>query len=164
MHISLLEKIDSQGMYKIYDEWPKIARHSWMSNLNSICFENIDHIVFVGMGGSGALGDLFSAIFSKTKIHITLIKGYTLPKTIDNNTLVVCISISGNTDETNTILEQIQDIDCKKFAISSGGKMEQFCNQHSILFYKVSQIHSPRSSFTAFLYALLRVLKPILPL
>ena len=164
MNTSLLEKIDSQGMYKIYDQWPQIARDSWTSNLKSIHFKKIDHIVFVGMGGSGALGDLFTAIFSKTKIHVTSIKGYSLPKTIDKNTLVICISISGNTDETNTVLELLNDVDCKKFVISSGGKMEQFCKKYSILFYKVPQIHSPRSSFTSFLYSLLRILKPILPL
>ena len=30
--------------------------------------KDIDHIVFAGMGGSGAIGDIFSAILSKTKI------------------------------------------------------------------------------------------------
>ena len=36
-------------MYKIYDEWPNIARESFESNQKSINFDNIDHIVFAGM-------------------------------------------------------------------------------------------------------------------
>lgn len=57
------------------------------------------------MGGSGALGDIFSSVLSKTNIHVNVIKGYHLPKTVDSNTLVVTTSISGNTVETLTVLD-----------------------------------------------------------
>ena len=83
LDISTLEKYDSQKMYKIYDEWPKIARESFESKHEPINFPNIDHIVFAGMGGSGAIGDIFSSILSKSDIHVSLIKGYLLPKTVD---------------------------------------------------------------------------------
>ena len=65
-----LEKYDSEKMYKIYDDWPNLARKAYDSNLKSVSFENIDHIVFAGMGGSGAIGDLFSSILSKTGFPI----------------------------------------------------------------------------------------------
>src|SRR3989344_8243007 len=76
LDLSTIKKYDSQKMYKVYDKWPEIARESFESNQESIDFDNIDHIVFAGMGGSGAIGDLFSAILSKTKIHVTVVKGY----------------------------------------------------------------------------------------
>jgi glucose/mannose-6-phosphate isomerase len=151
-------------MYEVYERWPKIAEECWKLNLESLKFENVNHIVFAGMGGSGAIGDLFHAIFSKTSIHITLVKGYVLPKTIDQNTLVICISVSGDTDETLSILEQIMDIDCKKMAISSGGRVEEFCQKSNIKYFKTPMIHSPRGSFPAFLYSMLNILQPILPL
>ena len=151
-------------MYKVYERWPEIAQESWESNIESLKLENVNHIVFGGMGGSGSIGDLFNAVFSKTSIHITLVKGYVLPKTIDQNTLVVCTSISGNTTETLSILEQIKDLNCEKLAISSGGKVEEFCQKSSIKYFKIPMIHSPRGSFPAFLYAMLHILEPILPL
>ena len=151
-------------MYAVYDKWPQIAQESWESATESIHLEDINHIVFAGMGGSGAIGDLFNAIFSETNVHVSLIKGYVLPKTIDKNTLVVCTSISGDTIETLSILEQIKNLNCKKFAISSGGKMEQFCNGTTIKYFKIPMIHSPRGSFTAFLYKILHILESILPL
>ena len=49
-------------MYKIYDKWPQIAKKSYNLNLESVDIKDIDHIVFAGMGGSGALGDILSAI------------------------------------------------------------------------------------------------------
>ena len=51
-------------MYKIYDKWPEIARESFESNLESVDFKNINDIIFAGMGGSGAIGDIFASILS----------------------------------------------------------------------------------------------------
>ncbi|MDF2425174.1 MAG: hypothetical protein OPY08_01910 [Nitrosopumilus sp.] len=65
MDLSTLEKYDLQKMYKIYDSWPEIARESYESNQEPIDFGHIDDIVFAGMGGSGAIGDIFSSIYQK---------------------------------------------------------------------------------------------------
>ena len=53
-------------MYKVYDQWPNIAREAYSSSQDVVDFDKIDHIVFAGMGGSGAIGDILSAILSKT--------------------------------------------------------------------------------------------------
>jgi len=164
LDISLLEKYDSQKMYKIYDDWPNLAKKAYNSDLESIHFEGIDHIVFAGMGGSGAIGDLFASILSKTNIHVTVVKGYLLPKTVDKNTLVITISVSGNTIETLTVLESAQKLDCQIIAFCSGGKMEQYCLDNEINFRIIHLIHSPRASFTTYVYSILNVLNDILPI
>ena len=151
-------------MYKIYDEWPEIAQESFEINRKPVNFEGIEHIVFAGMGGSGAIGDLFSSILSKSNIHVSLVKGYLLPKTVDKNTLVVATSVSGNTLETLTVLDSARKTDCHLIAFSSGGKMEEYCKKYNIDFRKIVKNHSPRASFSGFLYYLLRVLENILPI
>jgi len=78
LDIETLNKYDSQKMYAIYDKWPEIAKNAYHSNIEPISFKNVNHIVFVGMGGSGALADIFSAILSKTKIHVSLVKGFNI--------------------------------------------------------------------------------------
>ena len=159
-----MNKVDTQGMYKIYDQWPKIAKDAYDSDLEPIDFKNIDHIVFAGMGGSGAIGELFASILSKTNIHVSLVKGYLLPKTVDRNTLVVTISVSGNTVETLTILNSAHKIDCNVIAFSSGGKMEQYCIKNQINYKKIESIHSPRASFVKFTFSILKILSPIIPI
>ena len=151
-------------MHKIYEDWPNIAKKYFEKEFEKIKFSNINHIVFVGMGGSGALGDIFSSILSKTNIHVKVVKGYNLPKTVNENTLIVIISISGNTDETNTILKTATKLNCKLIAFSSGGKVEKFCKNNNIEFRKIEQFHSPRASFPSFLFSLLNILSPILPI
>jgi glucose/mannose-6-phosphate isomerase len=150
-------------MYKIYDMWPQIARESYESRHDSIDYKNINHIVFSGMGGSGAIGDIFSAILSKTKVHVCVVKGYTLPSTVDSSTLVITTSISGNTAETLAVLNSASKLDCKLIAFSSGGKMQQYCKKNKIEYRKIPQLHSPRASFPMFLYSMLKVLNCVIP-
>ena len=164
MDISLLEKHDSQKMHKIYDDWPNLAKKAYASDLEPANFENIDHIVFAGMGGSGAIGDLFSSILSNTNIHVSVVKGYLLPKTVDKNTLVVTTSVSGNTVETITILKSAQKQGCQIIAFCSGGKMKQFCIENKINFRIIPTIHSPRASLVTYVYSILNVLNNILPI
>ena len=151
-----LKKIDSKEMYKIYDKWPKISKECYYSDLPEINFKKCSHIVFAGMGGSGAIGDILSAILSKTNTHVTIVKRYHLPKTVDSKSLVIITSISGNTAETLAMLENARKIGAKIIAFSSGGKISKICLENNIEYRNIQKYHSPRASFTSFLYSILK--------
>ncbi len=151
-------------MYKIYDEWPQIAKDAYNSEIEPIDFKDIDNVIFSGMGGSGTIGDLFSSILSKSNIHTTVVKGYVLPKTVDENTLVVTTSVSGDTVETLSTLESASKKNCKVVGFSSGGMMESYCTKNNIEFRKIPKIHSPRASFPNFVYSILKTLDFIIPI
>ena len=155
---STLEKFDAQKMYEVYDKWPQIARESFEAVQDPVNFDAINHIVFAGMGGSGAIGDIFSSILSKSNIHVNIVKGYILPKTVNSDTLVVVISVSGNTSESLSILKSAQKLGSKIIAFSSGGEMLQYCKKNKIQHRTILQYHSPRASFTSYLYTMLKVL------
>ncbi len=61
----LIKKNDPHGMHEIYDRWPEIAMESYNGDYEPIHYNSITHIVFSGMGGSGAIGDIFSSILSR---------------------------------------------------------------------------------------------------
>mgnify|MGYP004002405289 FL=1 len=149
-------------MHKVYDIWPEIAKESYFSKLSQIEYETCNHVVFAGMGGSGAIGDIFSAILSKTSTHVTVVKGYHLPKTVTRDSVVVVTSISGNTIETISMLENAIKLNSKIIVFSDGGKMEEICKNKKIPHRRIKKYHSPRGSFTSFLYGMLHVLKPII--
>ena len=160
----ILEKYDLGRMYDVYDKWPQIAKDAYNSEIEAADFKDIDHVVFSGMGGSGAIGDLFSSILSKTNIHTTVVKGYVLPKTVDENTLVVATSVSGDTAETLYTLESASKKNCKVIGFSSGGMIESFCTKNNIQYRKIPKIHSPRASFPNFAYSILKTLNSITPI
>ena len=159
-----IENIDKKEMYKVYDKWSEIAKNTYEENWKSLEYENIDHIVFAGMGGSGSIGDIFSAILSQTKLHVTVVKGYALPKTVDKNSLVIVTSVSGNTAEALSILDQAKSLDCNLIAVSSGGKIEQICNENKIEYRKIKEYNSPRASLVSFIFSMLKILKFIIPI
>ena len=164
LNLATLKKYDVSEMYKIYDQWPNIARESYSSSQDTVDFGKIDHIVFAGMGGSGTIGDILSSILSKTDIHVALVKGYHLPNTVDSKTLVITTSVSGNTAETLSVLDAARKTKCKLIAFSSGSKMQDYCQKYKIEHRIVPRIHSPRASFPGFLYTILKILGPVLPL
>ncbi len=164
LNLEILNKIDQLGMFKVYDEWPTMAEKAYSEEYSPIEFSEIDHIVFAGMGGSGAIGDIFSAILSKTNTHVTVVKGYHLPKTVTSDSVVVITSISGDTIETISMLENAIKINSKIIAFSDGGKIQEICLKKNIPHRNIKEYHSPRASFTSFLYAMLYVLKPIIPI
>ena len=124
MEIKDIQRIDKDRMYEYYDKWPDFARQSYEKEFSDPKFSdpefsNIDHIIFGGMGGSGTIGDIISSIISKKDIHVSVIKGYLLPKTVDENTVIVLTSISGNTDETISLLNDALKTKAKIIVFSS---------------------------------------------
>jgi glucose/mannose-6-phosphate isomerase len=164
LDLPTLNKYDHSGMHKIYDRWPELARESYESKIDAVDFQDIDHIVFAGMGGSGTIGDIFSSVLSKTNVHVSVVKGYVLPKTTDSNTLVVPTSVSGNTAETLAVLKSAYEKNCKIIAFSSGGRMQEYCAKNKIEHRSFQQVHSPRASFPIFLYCILKALGTVIPM
>jgi len=164
MKISDIRKYDSKKMYETYDYWPKSAKEYYEKDFSKLEIDDVDHIVFAGMGGSGTIGDIISSILSKTNIHVNVVKGYLLPKTVDSNTLVVATSISGNTDEVLSILKNSENSKAKFISFSSDGNLEKISIENNIKHVKISQSHSPRASLPSFLYSILNVLENVIPI
>jgi len=162
LDLKTINKYDKSKMYSAYDQWPKFAKDSYNSSYDPAGFTNIKEIIFVGMGGSGTIGDIFSSILSKTKISVSVVKGFNLPNTINSESLVVLTSISGNTPETLSVLHSIKELDCKTIAFSSGGKLEEYCKINNLQHRLVPQIHSPRASLLSYLFSMIKVLESIM--
>ncbi len=87
----------------------------------------INHVVIAGMGGSAIGGDVIRGLMhSHLRCPITVSRHYQVPAWVDENTLVVCSSYSGNTEET---LSAFQDAMAKKAQIcgvTTGGELGKF--------------------------------------
>jgi len=163
MNLEDLEKMDSKKMFKVYDIWPDIAKESYEQEFSKPEFDDIDHIVFSGMGGSGTMGDVFSSILSKNDIHTSVVKGYLLPKTVDENTLVVVTSVSGNTQEPLTILKNSKNSKAKFIVFSSGGMIKEYALKNKMNYQEIKMEHSPRASFPKYIFSMLKSLESVIP-
>lgn len=84
----------------------------------------INKVYVAGLGGSGIGADFVAAIIRKeSKIPYLVGKGYHIPAYVDENTLAIASSYSGNTEETVRSYRQLEKTGAKIVVISSGGKL-----------------------------------------
>lgn len=81
-------------------------------------------VVVCGMGGSAIGADLAAAaVGTRALAPITTIRGYELPAWVGPDTLVVCASYSGNTEETLHCFEQAGAVGAGRVTVTTGGKL-----------------------------------------
>ncbi len=110
-------------------------------------------LIFVlGMGGSAISGDLLSAwLEDRDKIVINTVRNYSVPISIDSDTLVFACSYSGNTEETMSAVESAFEKGSKIIAITSGGKLRSFCKTKKLPVIDIPKGLAPRAA-VAFLF------------
>jgi len=80
------------------------------------------------------------------KVPILINKSYDIPSYVGKNTLVICSSYSGNTEETLTALVDIEKTDAKIICISSGGKLLERAIEKNYNYIKIpDNWESPRA-------------------
>jgi glucose/mannose-6-phosphate isomerase len=90
------------------------------------------NIVMCGLGGSGIGAKMVANwLQDEMKVPVSLVNDYTLPGYVDENTLVIGSSYSGNTEETTIAIEEARSRGCHIIGICSGGKLEEFCKNHA---------------------------------
>lgn len=83
-------------------------------------------IVICGMGGSAIGADLAAAAVGlRAKAPITTIRGYELPDWVGDQTLVVCASYSGNTEETLHAFDRATEAGAPRVVVTTGGKLAE---------------------------------------
>ena len=100
--------------------------------------KEINKVYVAGLGGSGIGADFVAEFINdECKVPYTVGKGYGIPAYVDENTLAVCSSYSGNTEETLSAFNQMIDRGCKIVIISSGGKLIEEAIQRGYDYIKV---------------------------
>ncbi len=114
-------------MEKLVINFPNQLRESLEIAANAVVTapeKPIHNIVLAGLGGSGIGGNMVAELIKQEcKIPFAIYKGYELPTYVNENTLVILSSYSGNTEETLAACAQAEAANAKIIAITSGGKI-----------------------------------------
>jgi len=94
--------------------------------------ENIRNILYLGIGGSGIVGDfLYDVLFDDLKIPLDVVRSYYSPAYCAKDTLVIVSSYSGNTEETLSALNDAIPTGAQILAITSGGTLEKKARENN---------------------------------
>lgn len=111
----------------------------------------IYEIIVAGMGGSGLAAKAYSEI-NDLGVPFSVHQNYNLPGRVDENTLLICSSYSGNTEETVGILQQVLDSDYSGqlpmiVVVTSGGKLLELAKSNDLPYILLPTGFQPRFTF-----------------
>jgi glucose/mannose-6-phosphate isomerase len=144
-----------------------IAEKQWQQYQQNFGFSwspprEIFNVVVAGMGGSGLAAKVFSSWPGLT-VPFEIVQNYELPETITDNTLVICSSYSGNTEETLSVFERAIDEDFPEkpmvVVVASGGKLLEHAEAHKLPFVALPTGFQPRMTLGYQLRALVEILE-----
>lgn len=102
------------------------------STVFNIPAKKISNVLICGLGGSG-IGGTIVAKFAQmeSKVPITVCNDYHIPEFVNESTLVIASSYSGNTEETLTAIKTAQSKGAEIAAVTSGGELKEICDQNN---------------------------------
>jgi glucose/mannose-6-phosphate isomerase len=93
----------------------------------------LERVVIAGMGGSALAALLIKDwLGDRLSVPFEVVRGYDLPGYVNDRTLVIASSYSGNTEETLSCLEQARSKFAQVGVIASGGKLTEIARHQSI--------------------------------
>ncbi len=123
----LIEKIDKENMrellLKFSQQWEEAIALTEDISL-AIDKSRVKTVCLAGMGGSAIGADLIRTYsYNKCRLPVQVVRHYDIPEWVDENTLFITCSYSGNTEETLSALRQAQKKGVQIIAVTSGGEL-----------------------------------------
>ncbi len=120
-------RLDPGGMLESIKGLPEQCRQAWAAAAPLALpadYAGIDRIVLLGMGGSAIAGDMLRLLLQReSAVPVFNVRQYDLPPCVNEGTLVIASSFSGDTEETLTAFDQALATRAKKLAITTGGRL-----------------------------------------
>ena len=147
-----IEKIDRHHMLKSIEEFSgQLKRAEEIGQaiqLNPDLGKGITKIVCSGLGGSAIGADFIRSYLAyELPIPIFVNRHYRLPRFVDEQTLLVASSYSGDTEETLASLREGIERKTRILGISSGGELARQAQVHSFPLVQIPKGYSPRAAF-----------------
>ena len=121
---------------------------------------DITSVVVTGMGGSALAALIVKTLLVKElAIPFDVIRGYDLPGYVNENTLVIASSYSGNTEETLNGFEQARKRNAQIGILSSGGKLIDLATSLDVAYVPLPSGAQPRMATIYNLRGLLALLE-----
>lgn len=121
--------------------------------------QELHNIVLAGMGGS-ALPAVFLKSWPGVTVPLEIVRDYDVPAYVDEHTLFISSSYSGNTEETLSALAQAEERGARIVVIAAGGMLAQHAIDKQYLLFSIPTGIQPRMSSFYFLTAFAQLLEP----
>jgi len=159
--------LDAGGMLRILWTYPEqfeegrrlAADFDPRLDLKAI-LRDLDEVLLLGTGGgSAAAGQLLAAyLFGELRLPFIVHQGYNVPRFVDDRTLVFAITHSGQTEETLSAYQQAVDRRARVVAVTSGGRLKEWCRREGTPLLEVPGGLMPRVALGYLMVPILTIL------
>lgn len=156
--LRMIHDRDSDDALGVAEKQSEQLHHSY--NIDISRFQNIQNIVFAGMGGS-ALPVVYLQSWPGVKAPFEIVRNYHIPEYVDGSTLFVSMSHSGNTEETLSCLQEAEAKGAQIAVIAAGGQLVDIAKEKNYPVFLIPKGIQPRMSSFYFLVALMELLEPL---
>src|ERR1700757_4687667 len=118
--LKLIHTRDAQDALGVAEkQWEQLV-HDYNVELTGL--GEIKNVVLAGMGGS-SLPAVFLKSWPETNVPFEIVRDYSILKYVNEQTLFISSSYSGNTEETLTALSEAESRGAQILVLSAGGKL-----------------------------------------
>lgn len=146
----LISEYDKNGMYDAisgFSDQIKMSLNYMEKWAPKYQYNDIQNILITGMGGSAIGGDFVASLVNQyCSIPIIVNRSYNIPGWVNEHTLVISSSYSGNTEETLTALEFICKRNAQVIAVTTGGKLKKIAIENKFDIIEVTSGLQPRAA------------------
>jgi glucose/mannose-6-phosphate isomerase len=145
---SLIEEYDESDYLSLLEQFPdQVIDGTEKGRSVELPSEEYENILVCGMGGSGIAGDLLSQfLFYRSSVPIQTNRFYRVPAWVDDNTLVIVVSYSGNTEETLSACDDAIRCDADCLAVTSNGDLKDRVQSDDLAHVQVPEDLPPRAA------------------
>lgn len=150
-NLEQLRALDPANMYNRIFDFPEqmsdalTIAQKW--HVSSKDIAGVRNIVVVGMGGSAIGGDLVrSYLAGRLMVPFAVCRNYQLPEFVDDETLVIATSYSGNTEETLAAVDDALGRKAMIVAMTTGGMLSEVARLNGIPCLMLPQGLQPRAA------------------
>jgi len=144
------KQLDTQNMLGEIDNLPDQLGYAYQLGLKHELpdWAGFKQVVIAGMGGSAIGADLLTSYCaSLAPIPVSVHRDYGLPLFARGaETLVICSSHSGNTEETLDAFEAARKAECRIIAVTTGGELEKRAKESDIPVWTFDHAGQPRAA------------------
>ena len=156
-----LAKLDPGGMLSCLRGLPDQCRDAWKTARDlelPRSYQEIDRIAVLGMGGSAIAGDIWRALLQREcPVPVFNVRAYDLPPYVDERTLVIASSFSGDTEEVLSAFGQALAMPAPKIVVTTGGQLLATARANGVPAFTFDYEGEPRAALGWSLMPLLAI-------
>ncbi|HEX9897385.1 MAG TPA: bifunctional phosphoglucose/phosphomannose isomerase [Dehalococcoidales bacterium] len=149
--LSVYRKQDPSGMLSHLKHFPEQCHSAWNKVMNYRLpsdYAQVNKVVILGMGGSAIGGEVISnLLMAESAVPVWVQRDFDLPRFVDDRTLVITVSYSGNTEETLSAFHQLVRTPAKKLVLTAGGTLGELAQKENVFFSIIDYPAPPRATF-----------------